>query len=65
METSKQITERLMAMTHAKLMMHCQDLTAERDRLKASATLAAEQIRKCDYTQARSTLLMVLKGQDK
>lgn len=34
METSKQRTERLMAMTHAQLMMHCQDLTAERDKLK-------------------------------
>ena len=36
-------------------------LRAENDKLKAAVTVAAEQIRKCDYTSARSTLLEALK----
>lgn len=36
-------------------------LTKENARLRAALELAAEQIRKCDYTPARSTLLEALK----
>lgn len=35
MQTVKQRTERIMSMTHGQLVMHCQDLTAERDKLKS------------------------------
>jgi len=35
METTKQRTARLMSMSAAQLVMHCQDITAERDELYA------------------------------
>lgn len=42
METVKQRTERIMSMTHGQLVMHCQDLTAERDKLKAALLIAQQ-----------------------
>lgn len=41
MQTVKQRTERIMSMTHGQLVMHCQDLTAARDKLKEALEFCA------------------------
>lgn len=56
------MTEESYALKHKceQLRQRVQELTAERDGLLAAAIKAADEIRKCDYTPARSTLLVAI-----
>lgn len=45
---------------NAALNDYCATVEQQRDRLLAAASAAADQIRRCDYTPARSTLLQAV-----
>ena len=47
-------------MTHAEAVSKIAELHEEREELRSAMQKAAEQIRRCDYTPARSTLLVAL-----